>query len=264
MDPPRTGTAWFRYYITTRREISGEHKKSGTQSAASGGRDGWQNMALLAAAEQVAHEWMHDPEGSGRLAFARELISDPERAWLTDAFGQPSGGWTPGQLAGLYHLYSLWFVGELAITRLPINCSPGYDSQREENQAALNALRLITEPDNPGLSATVFLYQMTSPDGDGVLRWERPITLGMRIPDDPGGSAWAVVDPMPKVPLEIGSTDTSTTVMHLLQNPGVARWPYGSEHVVLIVSSTFVREAYREDDTAVRWKPGPMRMPAFR
>lgn len=208
---------------------------------------------------------MADPEEAKKIQFAKELKKNPHWKWLTDAFGQPFGGWDPGQYAYLHRLYQFWAMGELAATRLNIGCGPYGDRQHELNQAALNALAVIDGPEDPGITAGVDLDQKTSPDGDGWFTWSNEIVLGIAIPDEPGTEAWAYVDPIGPdytIPLEIGYTDTQTTYYHLLRGWGVARWPYGSEAVVLLVPSTYVREAVRYDDPTARWKPKKMWHPS--
>lgn len=216
-------------------------------------------MALLGAARQVAEGMLRTPEGRADLDTARWITKQKRYNWLTVAFGQPSEGWTPAQLAYLRRLYDFWFMGELAVTRLPVGCSPFSDRQRRENQAAVNALRLI---DGPQVSARVDLEQYNDPHGDGTLEWGKEITLGIFVPGDEPQEAWAHVNgPGGPVPLEIGNTDTVTTYMHLIQGLGVARWPYDWDHVVLMVPSDGVREVERYGDPNDRWKPKPMWRP---
>lgn len=220
-------------------------------------------MSLIGAAEAVAEKMRHDSEGAKQLAFAQAMTKDKNWRWLTDAFGQPFGGWTPGQLAYLWRLYEFWGAGELAVTRLRIGHEPYPDRYRLENQVELNALRLIKTPDDPGLSAWVDPEQNTSSHGDGQLSWTRPITLGIFDPSR-RREAWAHVDPLPAVPLEIGYTDTVTTYFHLASGSfGVARWAYESKSVVLMVPSTFVREVEDYEDASLRWQPKPMWRPSF-
>jgi hypothetical protein len=212
---------------------------------------------LKAAADQVAVKMLKNPKGIKQIDSSRALRKNTEWAWLTNAFGQPFAGWDPGQLAYLYRLYEFWVMGELAITRLPIDCAPYGDRQRQANQAALNALELLSTPEGyfPGFSAWVNPDQKTSGYGDGQLRWEQPIEMGIRIPGEPYQACGLAKPPISGVPLEIGSTDTTTSYMHLLQGVGLARWAYGSTSVILMVPSTFISEVWRPADPTVRWKP---------
>lgn len=230
-------------------------------------------MSFKGGARQVAEKMMATEEGREQLEFADRLRRGKADDWLIRAFGQPFGGWDPGQLAYLYRLWEFWVSGELAVGRLYLGHTPEADRERDANQESLNALSLLDEhPDQPGFSARVDFDQTVSPHGDGWLSWSNPIKLGMFVPghECPGGpgceGAWAHIEPQPAprgVPLEIGSTDTMTTYMHLLEGVGVARWPYGSERVVLLVSSTWVRECELAADPQVRWKPEPMWRPSF-
>ncbi|KOV81765.1 hypothetical protein ADL03_27585 [Nocardia sp. NRRL S-836] len=160
-----------------------------------------------------------------------------------------------------------WDKGELAVGRIDVGSRPGPDANRAGNQAALNVLSEFDAdyPDDPpGFSAFVDPDQRLDPYGDGSFRWSGEIQLGIGVPNRPQAAAWAHIGPLGEgmtVPLEIGHTDTQTTYMHLVQGIGLARWAYGSEEIVLLVPSTFVREASLADDPAVRWKPDPMQRP---
>lgn len=59
--------------------------------------------------------------------------------------------------------------------------------------------------------------------------------------------------PIEGLPLEVGQTHIKTTLRHLLESGGVARWPYGDDHVTLLV----LREEYREE--LVRQRIGGLR-----
>ncbi|MET8278836.1 hypothetical protein [Micromonospora sp. NPDC005174] len=63
----------------------------------------------------------------------------------------------------------------------------------------------------------------TIPEGRGGRRWPRPLgSAGRRMGEHP---------------LEIGPTDASRTLMHLMQDDAVARWPYGFTRVYVLTPS---------------------------
>ncbi|MGW7535069.1 hypothetical protein [Amycolatopsis sp. NPDC054798] len=218
---------------------------------------------LRGAAEQAGKRARESEQGRDALRLAADMRCDPAWSWLVTAFGQPFGGWNDGQDVYLYRLFEFWADGELAVGRISVGAAPGPDAARARNQAALDVLPQVgaSEPEgSPGFSAFVDPHQRNDPNGDGSFSWSGEIHLGICVPDQPEAEAWAHIDPLEEmaVPLEIGYTDTQTTYMHLMQNIGLARWAYGSKAVVLLVRSTFVREASLADDPTVRWKPKPM------
>lgn len=89
--------------------------------------------------------------------------------------------------------------GELLFTKIQLGSTPLADREREANQALLRALpapfTALVEPDA---------------DGDGLLMWSKE-----------------------SVALEIGTTASSRTLMHLEFRQGLARWPYGSDSIIL-------------------------------
>ncbi len=63
-------------------------------------------------------------------------------------------------------------------------------------------------------------------EDDGCISWSEPLNAGpkFRVPILPG-----------VLPLEVGYTTGWTTIRHLFYEKGVARWPYQSERIYLLV-----------------------------
>jgi hypothetical protein len=223
---------------------------------------------LRSAAEQAGKRARASEQGRRQLKLATDVRRNPAWSWLVTAFGQPFGGWNDGQDVYLYRLFEFWTRGELAVGQISVGTTPGPDADRAGNQAALDVLPRTGADDpegSPGFSAFVDPDQRLDPSGDGSFRWSGEVHLGICVPGQPQAAAWAHIDPMEEgvtVPLEIGYTDTQTTYMHLVYGNGLARWAYGSKNVVLLVPSTFVREASLADDPTVRWKPKRMWHPS--
>ena len=173
------------------------------------------------AALVVADSWMNDPSRQPLLAKAYWLTrqESPGITTLREVFGQPYGGWDMGQLVALACLDHMVAKSFLVLSELHIGETPRGDRFRKENQAALN--RLLP----PGTSVMVDTSQRGA-EMDGWINWETsvPFTAG----DGTTGEIEAG-----EAPLEIGSTDATTTCLHLCRHGTVARWAYGHRKVQL-------------------------------
>jgi hypothetical protein len=152
---------------------------------------------------------------------------------VIDVMGRPYGGGRPESWP-LAQLYCIGFAhasinsGAIGRTEIAVpGDGPGPDREREANQAALAQL---CRP----FTATVDMGQMCA-DSDGTLSWDEPVVVlqatpppGYRGEETPKYVRRDVVVRPGSVPLEIGSTTPSRTLMHLHESGGVARWPYGA------------------------------------
>jgi hypothetical protein len=165
-------------------------------------------------------------------------IVSPE---TVDVMGRP---FRSGARLESWPLAQLWCIGYAhasinggAIGRIEITVpggpgGPERDREREANQAMLASLP------HP-FTAEVDLHQHGA-DCDGNLSWSEPVFIAQATPP-PGYREKAtpkyvcrdVVVRPGTVPLEVGSTTPSRTLMHLIESGGVARWPYGSATVHL-------------------------------
>jgi hypothetical protein len=133
-------------------------------------------------------------------------------------------------LIGLAHVEIC--SGQIIRTMVRADGEPHADSGRHANALALSDLP------HP-FTAQVDLTQYNC-DSDGTMSWAEPIEASSYTADQDDHRAGlqeiVVADPR-SVPLEIGSTLPSRTLMHLREARGVARWPYGTDwiHVWLAV-----------------------------
>jgi hypothetical protein len=119
---------------------------------------------------------------------------------------------------------SIWteiHLGNLLTLQIPIGRRPSSDDQLQTNSDALETLPL---PFSCELWGRNF-------EQDGLLEWNVSIQAG-------SSKAGEALLPMEisngKSPLEIGSTESSTTFSHLKQNRCLARWPYCHNFVTLL------------------------------
>jgi hypothetical protein len=112
--------------------------------------------------------------------------------------------------------------GELAVCRIEIGATPRPDVS-PENQTTLDRI-------GAPFSATVGGYE-----DDGAFAWAAPIVFDVCCPNGP---TTELVSSFGSLPLEIGSTTMSRTLLHLRADGGIARWPYGSTEIVLLKKRT--------------------------
>lgn len=105
---------------------------------------------------------------------------------------------------------------EVAVIPLGPIPPPSNDRNREHNNGAMASL--------PSPFSGVFVGG--TGDDDGCISWNEPLTAGEAFPEAiPPGS----------LPLEVGYTAAWTTLRHWFYGFGVARWPYGSERLYLLI-----------------------------
>jgi hypothetical protein len=114
--------------------------------------------------------------------------------------------------------------GLLVLSTVPVGAAPGRD-----RQTALNNERLAGLPD--GYSAEFFGGH---DDDDGLFEWQELIEVRHRQQDD---STITVSYPPWQLPLEVGHVEPETVIHHIRRSGGVARWPYRSENIVLLIST---------------------------
>lgn len=195
---------------------------------------------------------LHEQVAETRL---RDVLADKDAAvvlsdWINwyrdgkynrdefDVYGQTHalvGGWPLEQLCAAVAIHAGRNSGRYAWSVIPVGAPPGPDKKREQNQALLDA---AISGDS---RAHVDLHQNLA-DQDGYLSWttrkrfER--STGVPFIDEKHGYSpvTAIHYAAPRqVPLEIGYTMPSRTLAHLEQDRGVARWPYESKYVTVLL-----------------------------
>jgi hypothetical protein len=168
----------------------------------------------------------------------RLFYSDAGQTWVAQFLTQSDSAYSVYDAYALHVLLSWWLDGFLAFAHVPVGVGPAGDRFAEENNARLG--RLLA-----GFSAT---FAPTGGFGycdDGTFAWAEPLQLLQRSGD---GTAALIVEPG-SLPLEVGRTRASRTIVHIICDCGVARWPYSAEHIALcVVTDAGVRAFSSNDD----------------
>jgi len=115
--------------------------------------------------------------------------------------------------------------GWVAISFIAVGAHPGRDRDLTGNREKLARL---PEPFHAAVTSGGF-------DCDGWLEWRQAIDIEHPLLDE---TQLRLRFPPSGVPLEIGHTEPETTIWHLRSEGGVARWPYESSHLALILATT--------------------------
>ena len=130
-------------------------------------------------------------------------------------------------------------TGELFTVKVRAATTPHLDRCRQEN---MDAVRDLPEP----FYAEVDPSQKCA-DSDGDLWWTEPIVASQTCwPDDDHSQNQSVLIRPFSVPLEVGSTKPSRTSMHIREERGVARWPYGTDWITIFVAPDGVEPGFSE------------------
>lgn len=166
-------------------------------------------------------------------------FGDEYTAVIGQTFRVGPANWPMEQMAAFTAVHTKICVGEVLqvlIGGADTDGGPFADKRRDDNAAKLADL---PEP----FQAEVDRSQ-NGADYDGTLKWHAPIQMdgatdAVFLPP----CSRAMKQPLAIVstvsagwaPLEIGYTMPSRTMLHLLQHGSVARWPYGSDTIRLLV-----------------------------
>lgn len=175
-----------------------------------------------------------DPDWAPFIQDVRGRLKEWPR-WYVDMIGQGRGMDRDGQVHALVLVNSSIHCAEVLIAEIDIGEEPGPDADVDGNN---NKLANLPEPFSaefdPGPRKR----------GDGVLRWGAPVKFGYlgckghETDSEPCPASLKVSTELPpgNVNIEVGHTKPSRTFMHLNEfHFGVARWPYGSKKVFVLV-----------------------------
>jgi hypothetical protein len=200
-------------------------------------------------AEHLFGRMLDHPGASRTLAETRRRLKLPAghpRAFdqnyvaaIGQVFRTPPSHWPMEQVAAFTAMHTKICAGEVAqvqISAIGLDDGPSPDAHRDENAAKLADLPapFQAEVDRGQYGA----------DSDGSLKWNAPIQVdaatGVVFLDACRGAAKQPVTIVQTIadgwaPLEIGSTMPSRTLMHVIQEGVVARWPYGADSIWLFV-----------------------------
>ncbi|WBP89194.1 hypothetical protein [Kitasatospora cathayae] len=157
---------------------------------------------------------------------------------LIPAMGKPhSGRWNTESDAVLWYLLRLYVTGNLVFSHIRVGATALKDKERRRNQETL------TQANLQGISIAVDQEQSGAPC-DGWVRFEAAwgcerLTFEAT---ERGTTVFAtdeIVFPAHAegtrgIPLEIGNSDVTRTLAHLRQYGALVRWPYGSDHMIVL------------------------------
>jgi hypothetical protein len=117
--------------------------------------------------------------------------------------------------------------GKVCAVRISVGAKPVADRETEEQNRRLLGV-------HPPFRAE---FWGGVGDDDGELAWDEPITV-TRWPFTTCPERCDIKQRPGQAPLEVGTTKASRTALHLWVQGAVARWPYGSNEIVLFISPT--------------------------
>ncbi len=176
-------------------------------------------MATKSGSERAAFDAVMEKLPAAKLKLAIDYLkwvqSDAAPPWWADCVCQTH--------TGRLHPYDGYIMlmleldlalGQLAMARIHVGQGPAPDKEQDRNETTLRAAM------PPGWSVDVGGY-----DSDGSIHWgdRRPDFVDLMTMSDPRMH--------PGAALEIGTTASHKTLLHLRRRGALARWPYGSEYL---------------------------------
>ena len=118
--------------------------------------------------------------------------------------------------------------GSIASTRVYIGATPRADKEIAYNNSVVR-----------GNENSLFFGEFWGAlaDDDGYITWSKPLEFEVTkcsLTDDTIERSSVLIEPR-RLPLEVGTTEGSRTMVHLAFEGGLARWPYGSEELYVYV-----------------------------
>jgi len=193
----------------------------------------------------IAKEYLNDPDWLETVAmylrnmrngvYSKDAIDVVFQNW--DRFGE----YTFVDAVAYMLIHTDIHLGKIAKTVIDIGCEPSSDTDRDSNSAALmKGLESINawgttlfDPNSTEAKCRFFgNFWGGSADEDGYIEW------------DGNASFWIFKDgkcdhdikiPGRRVPLEVGYTMPGRTIAHLASARGLARWPYNSKIITILV-----------------------------
>lgn len=123
-------------------------------------------------------------------------------------------------------VHAAMFSGQISVVTVETEGFPCPDADVDGNN------RLISDLPEP-FSAK---FYGGLKDQDGYVEWSEPIRTVATVghADLTQTSSRVMVDPR-SIPLEVGYTKASRTFLHLAQERALARWPYDSDKITIMV-----------------------------
>lgn len=124
-------------------------------------------------------------------------------------------------------------MGNLLCAYIPVGCTPCGDRDPQIHSMAEKISRKKLRHVTTGDSLSVdFVFWGGNSIGDGLFRWNTP--LHAEKLENNSHVGFDTFDP-DSAPLEMGTTRTTTTFYHLLTAGKLARWPYGSNVITVML-----------------------------
>lgn len=126
------------------------------------------------------------------------------------------------------HVHRQLCSGSIASTRVGIGAMPRGDKEIEYHNSVLHK-------EESSLFFGEFWGGLA--DSDGYLTWSKPLEFEVTkcsLTDDTIERTNVLIKPR-RIPLEVGTTEGSRTMVHLGFEGGLARWPYGSDELYVYV-----------------------------
>ncbi|MCL3994862.1 hypothetical protein [Streptomyces lavenduligriseus] len=142
--------------------------------------------------------------------------------------------WPAEQAAAYLRVHAGLMSGEFARVEIAVGAHPSADAERRKNG---QKLAVLPQPFHAAVD-----QDQNFADADGQFWWSTPIkvekSVGVSYYDH--NSRYPVLTSElvseGAVPLEVGVTKASRTLLHLMHGGGVARWPYGTDTVTLLIN----------------------------
>jgi hypothetical protein len=189
-------------------------------------------------AEEMLDEILSHPGAAAVLAGWRRRFKEGDYdSQYVAQIGQTQRApayWPLEQVAAFLKVHTGIMSGLYAHVEVSVGAGPGPDADRTGNATKLRGTH--------GLFRAELDMEQNGADCDGWFSWKTaiqankssglglvtdcgtaPVNMGVEIP--PGG-----------VPLEVGSSKASRTYLHLHMEGGVARWPYDSDRIGLLMN----------------------------
>lgn len=190
-------------------------------------------------AEDLLEDVLTTPRAAAVLAGWRRRFRDDDYdpqyvARIGQTQRQPAY-WPLEQVASFLAVHAGLMSGKYAHVEVAVGAQPGPDADRAGNAAKLRGT-------HRQFHAELDMDQ-NGADCDGWLSWDAPISLnrssglGLVTPCGTAPVEMSMHVEAHGVPLEVGSSKASRTYLHLLQEGGVARWPYGDDRIYLLLNA---------------------------
>lgn len=161
------------------------------------------------------------------IRYQRMLERGTCPGWFADFLAQGDGRWDIYDGYALLLLSGWWFDGLVAFVHVHVGVGPAADRLVDENNKRLAGLPDWARAEFSPIVGSGYC-------DDGSFEWTRPLRLYTHGPD--GKRASYVSKPW-TLPLEVGRTTASRTLLHIAEDNGVARWPYGSNRITVCVAT---------------------------